>query len=928
MKINNFTGFSKSFGKFSNEYLKNKCHINPINMGLKNTKPQSLIGIIPAKSKISLLKADTFSFNGKPREIEEPNYVVTYAQQARDPKFEWKEFDWFIQRNKALRENPNINYFYRDLEYEILRKGQGELKNYALREIIENGNGLLQCEPFMKYVGDFLHCIQSPSSLVFADKIMNEDKFYNSENNMKHAAGLLWHIKDDTEDILKLKLTLFNKLFDKTKSDKYAKKAGSIMYNLNHASAEKIKFTLDLVSDESVSVDSIPFMINFYHKVDEDELKETMGDKKLSCADKQIASRFLNFYQINNIDEIPIGLRRNFLDSLLTFNASLFNLSPVIRKSFPLLPKNQEEYCSTLQNVVSSLDIKTNSLNQEERSQFFKDLNNLAKNLSEITDEEFNNLSITQEYSQADFIKDILNKTKNLTDVQRQHVCSNFGFEFYKNNSTPTGYSLSGCPYPNDEDLSPEAELIKDEVNKFAVNNQIHCNDKSLEPLLNDILKALPELRTTILRKQNGEHQFDVFKHSLKVLQKIAVSADSLPEEDKKVMFLAALLHDISKKEGLKDKTHDYCSALDVSFIAKKLNLTEDEAYKLYTLIANHHFLEKIDSAEAKETAMKQIAYNLRYSNMLDMAKIFCAADMMALKKDNGFYNEKKEFLNSTTETLKKYKNYLKETQPVLPCEKLPKASTIQNNIKVNHDGSTNIKGVYVNKQGLVILKFNEIEDDDWSKIGLPKGVNSDRIRFFAHALINESQLANFAKFSLPLSQEIIYTSYVVNPKEKYKFFWPQGIALTCKTQDIHGVLCYDSGSRTKISIPEYSKECFLNGNMQKFRSRFKDYMEGSPFDLSKFYNKSFSQIAQENEADAIIIANALNYLEPYEKLNGKTYNEVLISNPDSPMAVWAYDEEGKKIDNPVKYLEQSNNTKFLQDYALKSDIPFILFGD
>lgn len=59
-------------------------------------------------------------------------------------------------------------------------------------------------------------------------------------------------------------------------------------------------------------------------------------------------------------------------------------------KDFPLLPKNQEEYCSLLPSIVRSLGIETNELTPEQRiTMFNSSMGNLSSSLSKISDTDF-----------------------------------------------------------------------------------------------------------------------------------------------------------------------------------------------------------------------------------------------------------------------------------------------------------------------------------------------------------------------------------------------------------------------------------------------------------------------------------------------------------------------------------------------------------
>ena len=119
-------------------------------------------------------------------------------------------------------------------------------------------------------------------------------------------------------------------------------------------------------------------------------------------------------------------------------------------------------------------------------------------------------------------------------------------------------------------------------------------------------------------------------------------------------------------------------------------------------------------------------------------------------------------------------------------------------------DGSTNLKGVYV-VNDLVVIKYNEVED--WEALGFPEGsiskgidaygysvqgdkefkcdVNTGNIKFIAHALDYENQLSNFDAFVLPDSDALLSVSYTERPESKYRLFRPQGVLLTQKQTGI-----------------------------------------------------------------------------------------------------------------------------------------------
>lgn len=116
----------------------------------------------------------------------------------------------------------------------------------------------------------------------------------------------------------------------------------------------------------------------------------------------------------------------------------------------------------------------------------------------------------------------------------------------------------------------------------------------------------------------------------------------TLNESDQKVMMLASLLHDITKREGSIDKTHANEGAFDTFFIAKKFNLSSEEEIKLYTLAKHHEWLEFVNTSKSKEQLTKRlqsVAYDLQNDNLFDMALMFTHADLRAVKVDDSFHD-------------------------------------------------------------------------------------------------------------------------------------------------------------------------------------------------------------------------------------------------------------------------------------------------
>ncbi len=737
--------------------------------------------------------------------------------------------------------------------------------------------------------------------------------------------------------------------------------------------------------------------------------------EKLTDNDTQTAATFIDLYKKQNINEIPRESKKKLLKELVASQEGLFNISDEMKQMFPIIPTNKEDYCKLLPEVIRSLGIDTGLLT---RKNFNENLNNIASTLENTSGKAFKYLKITQEYSKDEFIKDTLDKIKNLPEEEKQKVFDYFGFELYehevekKDKTKITICSISGYPVNqnNGKKLSqidnPQTRAVIEDLRayviKFTKNNKIICSHKQLEQQLNELIKALPELRPSIgcfqagMYGTEGSHQFDVFTHSLKVMQGIVRDPkykELKDPSDKKIMLLAALLHDITKEEGATDRKHAGNSSFDASLIIKKLKLTKEEEIKLYTLIKSHEWLGYVNSATTEKERIKRqqsVAYDLRHDNLFDMALIFAHADLKGVNDEfHDIKNEKRiskvdgitrsygEAAEFHAEKIRQYIEQLKPSQPLLPVTKIPSADTISQSItEVHPDGSTNIKGVYKDKDGLIVIKYNELENENLEKIGFPKGsitsgikatgvaskydekfhswndvftdVNTGNIKFFAHGLEAPNQLTKFDAFSLINSDVLLSASYAERPESKYRFFRPQGILLDCDTKYVHGGGETDAGSGTGKFINKFKENYIFGGYREGDRKFISNLIKTTLKDDIKT-DEDYIKFVDEHKNDSLLkideekrneLIKAYAGIKSKIRKGKREYNEMYISNPKSPMAVFAYAENyNEKISNPIEFLHRkekcayetkpvNERTEFLRQYALEKNLPFIIFGD
>ena len=668
--------------------------------------------------------------------------------------------------------------------------------------------------------------------------------------------------------------------------------------------------------------------------------------------------KLAGLYGKSNVNEISIEEKRNLVRNIVQLNVNLFEQNETIRKNFPLAPKNQEEYCTLLSSLVKSLGIEVNELTNKEIDDFNLSLDNISTSLEKMSDEEFNSLEITQEYSRESFIKDVLAKVENLEASEKQKVFDYFGFELQKDNQSSAGYTIIGYPVNlnngkklaqiENENTKKVVEDLRGDIIKFSKENKIKTNNKELTKYLNELASSMPEIHTMIGKQQHQTHSFDIMKHSLKVIQKISQNEKfkTLNKDDKKLILLAGLMHDICKKENSVDKSHPTESAFDSYYITKKLNLTKDEEIKLYTLIKHHDWYEHANSVakEEKTKKLQSIAFDFQYDNLFELAEIFTEADLKSVKDTDKFFDLYGDNLGSICKEINKNIKELQKTRPMLPTTKIPNASRINEKIKVvNPDGSTNIKGVYKDKDGLIIIKYNEVEN--WQDAGFDNGctskntktidgkgkpIETGNIKFIAHGVDYANQLSNFDAFALPNSDALLSVSYMERPESKYRLFRTQGVLLDVDTKYIHGGGETDSGSGCGKNIDSFKNRYIFGAERQCDR----DFISNLIKEALNLDEAGYAKFLKENENKAM---HEIEPAETREKLikafatiNSRTrrgereYNEMYVSNP-KVAGVFGYSETDK-VGDIMEFIK--NKPEFLKKYAIENDVPFVVFGD
>ena len=614
----------------------------------------------------------------------------------------------------------------------------------------------------------------------------------------------------------------------------------------------------------------------------------------------------------SNINELSLQEKRKFLKSLISNNSSVFDLK-LPYGEFKLLPANQKEYCKTLDKLAKSIGIDTRTLNNEQKATCY---NGLKEITSVITSSDIDDCEISLDFSREEFLQETQSILSKLSGLEQRKVMDYFGFEI--KHGKLIGYPIN---VNNGEKLkeieNTETKVVVEElrpiVQRFSVDNKINIpQNKELEKTLNKILEGLPELKTLVGKAQHETQDYSLDKHTLKVLQNIVKNPnfESLSDNDKRIITIATLFHDIAKAEGVVDKAHPVESAFDAFYIIQKFNLPEDEQLKLYQLIKTHDWLEKLNKTqENSDKLAKDIAFNMRHSNTFELSKILCEADLKSVKADESFWTHFKDAFVEKSKVVQNYLDILEKSKIVLPQTKIPKASEMKNTETRTANGITN-----------KVLCIGHC-DNDLSQYGFEQGTTVKNWKGLVHALDYETQLRNFDTFSIVDSDALLSTSYM-NPKE-YHVFRNQGLILDVHSSDIHAGYYRDFGSGYTKNLELLQNDYLFGGSRQEYRTYISRLIKNK-LNLSdeKYVEllkkiegcKSITDVEKIDSEFASVLQGVFDEMDSGKRSHGRQYNEMLVSRPKI-QGVFSYGQKYEDI--PL----------FLRKYAQDNDLPIIMFG-
>ena len=346
-------------------------------------------------------------------------------------------------------------------------------------------------------------------------------------------------------------------------------------------------------------------------------------------------------------------------------------------------------------------------------------------------------------------------------------------------------------------------------------------------------------------------------------------------------------------------------------------------------------------------------------------------------KQAKGVRKSHGEAADIYAERIREYIHELQKTRPLTPTTKIPAMSEIRTHItQINPDGSTNIKGVYVDSDGLIVIKVNDVED--WEAMGFPAGtttkgilanvnnngeeshqVETGNFKLMAHGLDYPNQLAKFEAFSMPSSESMLSLTYMERPETKSRNFRPQGVGLDFDSKYVYGGGETDAGSGCGKTISDFKQDYIFGGHREGDRKFVADIVKNATGmtdeEYIQFYeankDKSWEEFENQDIANALIRAFAEG-IHSNVRYGGRAYTEFYGSNPKRVNSTWVFSlDPEERIGNPIEFLHRTDltegemnsariggenprsvaeRTQFLREFSLNKDhdVPMLIFGD
>ncbi|MDR1167959.1 MAG: hypothetical protein LBK53_03595 [Heliobacteriaceae bacterium] len=594
----------------------------------------------------------------------------------------------------------------------------------------------------------------------------------------------------------------------------------------------------------------------------------------------------------------------------------------------------------TEQLLSSSLGKRRDVIDTPEKTKFLSNV--IANNkpqaetvLKEFDFSQFGKEGIPLKYSRDNFVNDINNLVKDLPIDRQNKLLNYFGLTYSEKGIEGLWNNKSIDDSGFSHKMKVIAEKVKTKIEDFTIKNEVDdliIYDPAAGELLNSLVKGCPEFTSTIGKQQHGTHAYSVDIHTLKVLQSAVNDPlyKSLSDQDKTILKMSILLHDLGKTEGVVDTGHAKLSSDYTFSILDKFNLPTRVKDRIVDIVDNHHWFESFNKGWV---SAEEVAVRCRRPEDFIIYQIFSKSDF-ANVNDNFHLNmtgcktqaEFDEFMFNKMQPIK-------EKMDVMHS----KANIVLDTQFTQADKKFPIEKTTIDGKELNLRVLNLVSDktnNDLFEYGFAPGTTKNSARFSVHMVSEDKIFSKIgtvkALLNNPTNQSTWSTSLIKLENNKTYSNRKFGFILDIDQANISEANYANTGSGVEKSIGTFTKILFNNNNPARtyVRDNFKVELSKRGFELNDkeygalaeyLYSKKYTtQIKDFTIGDKTIKAQDL--IEALEisrdKLfeGGDIHSEIVPINP-----------RAKGLIARASSLEEC--PKDFINFAAENNLPIILIG-
>lgn len=715
-----------------------------------------------------------------------------------------------------------------------------------------------------------------------------------NNDNGKIADLIFYATKDNgkgKEYIFKSEKIISSCLVDQHLTDKHYKDLKELIDSYgNNLSEEQIlqlsyfiinnapwKAILDLKTVDELNRDEVNAIIKTFRAIKKDQL--------IALGQSGINSPLLPKSE-ENIKEIC----QQLLTKLEPYNPLLLSLSPKTRTV----------------NLFNAVDVLKENINSVNLSNYNKTGLPLHINTNRITDAIHNNIyklnpddiSLLENYYKISTNDRTLKDLSSLLRIDNENFLGVLKKAHNKNNVIKTVNKIN--------------KTVLDSIEIQIDNKQLADSIKKLITMFPEFLSVIGKENTTSITVDI--HLLNTFKHIIDELKPL-----NLSNTDSKIAELAALFHDIGKKDDSTDTEHPKNSEFIVYQMLKRSGVSERNIERISNLIRNHHWVGGLVS---ENTTVKDVAMQFRRLNDFELAVALTRSDLKG--SDNNLFLD--NFDNNCTKDTQEIRNIIKKIQSqgiYMPQTKIPKASTIKKHLQVHKT-----KNAYV-KDGVVVLKINK--DTNFKELGFDKNTTYENFTALIHCSTDaNTNLTRDIFYASKEGNNGVFSASYINPKYASTFLGcNNGIVLDVDPANIATASKYNYSSDNEKTFM-YFQECIYNtifgtdylkpdikNAHAKARTVFSDTIKKLSSSINdENYSDFFNKVSRHQDLQNLEDSETRLIKETLEKeiffKEDEMWNELIVYAP-KPTAVITTDYELKKT--PKHYI----------NLAKKLDMPIII---